>query len=121
MSGGLQVDYLHHDYHSHQDVKNNTFFILFPLQFKTLLCSCNTLDEDLHNLDVEICSFELVLQTAGWKVVGSNPSRVIWDFSALTGSYPELGVLWVQWEGWDHTAELHPHCGCVLEGVNLIT
>ena len=82
---------------------------------------CNTLDEDLHTLDAEICSFESVLQTAGWKVVGSNPIRVMWDFSALTGSYPELGVLWVQWEGWDHTAELPPHCGCVFEGVNLIT
>ena len=34
---------------------------------------CNTLDEDLHTLDVEICSFESVLQTSGWQVVGSNP------------------------------------------------
>ena len=35
------------------------------------------------------------------------------DFSALAGSYPELGVLWAQWEGWNHTSELHPLHGCV--------
>ena len=40
--------------------------------------------------------------------------------SALAGSYPELGVLWAQWEGWNHTAELHPLHGCVFEGVALI-
>ena len=43
------------------------------------------------------------------------------DFSALAGSYPELGVLWAQWEGWNHTAELHPLHGCVFEGVALDT
>ena len=26
-----------------------------------------------------------------------------------------------QWEGWNHTAELHPLNGCVFEGVALIT
>ena len=31
------------------------------------------------------------------------------DFSALAGSYPELGVLWAQLEGWNHTAELFNH------------
>ena len=44
-------------------------------------------------------------------------SSVMWDFSALAGSYPELGVLWVQWEGWDHTAELHPLHARVFESV----
>ena len=60
-------------------------------------------------------------RTTGRKVWGSNPIRVKWDFSALAGSYPELGVLWAQWEGWNHTAELHPLHGCVFEGVALIT
>ena len=39
---------------------------------------------------------------------------VMWNFSALTGSYPAMGVLWAQWEGWDQTAELHE---CVFEQV----
>ena len=26
----------------------------------------------------------------------------------LGGFDPDLEVLWAQWEGWDHTAELHP-------------
>ena len=63
----------------------------------------------------------LAHQTLGRKVWGSNPIRVMWDFSALAGSYPELGVLWAQWEGWNHTAELHPLHGYVFEGVALIT
>ena len=62
----------------------------------------------------------LARRTVGRKVWGSNPIRVMWDFSALAGSYPELGVLWAQWEGWNHTAELHPLNGCVFEGVALI-
>ena len=62
----------------------------------------------------------LACQTVGRKAWGSNPIRVMWDFSALAGSYPELGVLWAQWEGWNHTAELHPLNGCVFEGVALI-
>ena len=62
----------------------------------------------------------LARRTVGRKVWGSNPIRVMWDFSALAGSYPELGVLWAQWEGWNHTAELHPLHGCVFEGVALI-
>ena len=37
------------------------------------------------------------------------------------GPGPELGVLWAQWEGWNHTAELHPLNGCIFEGVALIT
>ena len=56
----------------------------------------------------------LARRTVSRKVWGSNPIRVMWDFSALAGSYPELGVLWAQWEGWNHTAELHPLHGCVL-------
>ena len=63
----------------------------------------------------------LARRTVGRKVWGLNPIRVMWDFSALAGSYPELGVLWAQWEGWNHTAELHPLHGCVFEGVALIT
>ena len=63
----------------------------------------------------------LARRTVGRKAWGSNPIRVMWDFSALAGSYPELGVLWAQWEGWNHTAEFHPLHGCVFEGVALIT
>ena len=56
----------------------------------------------------------------GRKVVSSNPTRVMWDFSLLTGSFPELGVLWAQWEGWD-TAELHSLHECVFgDGVKLV-
>ena len=51
---------------------------------------------------------------ASRKVLGSNPIKLMRDFSALAGSYPELGVLCAQWEGWNHTAELHPLHGCVL-------
>ena len=63
----------------------------------------------------------LALRTVGRKVWGSNPIRVMRDFSALASSYPELGVLRAQWEGWNHTAELHPFHGCIFEGVALIT
>ena len=34
---------------------------------------------------------------------------------------PRAGSVWAQWEGWNHTAELHPLNGCVFEGVALIT
>ena len=54
------------------------------------------------------------------KIWGSNPIRVMWDFSALAGSCLELGVLWAQWEGWNHTAQLHPLHRCIFEGVSLI-
>ena len=36
----------------------------------------------------------LRLPAAGGKVVGSNPIAVMWDCSTLTGSCPELSVLW---------------------------
>ena len=69
-----------------------------------------------------LVAYWLVLRTAGQKVLGSNPIRVMWDFSALTSSYPEPGVPWAQQEGWDHTAELHPLHRCVfIKGVALIT
>ena len=74
----------------------------------------------VHHFKAPVAQW-LARRTVGWKVWGSNPIRVMWDFSALAGSYPELGVLWVQWEGWNHTAELHPLHGCVFEGVALIT
>ena len=57
----------------------------------------------------------------GSEGLGLNPIRVMWDFYALAGSYPELGVLWAKWEGWNHSAELHPLHGCVFGGVALIT
>ena len=41
---------------------------------------------------------------------------VMCDFSALAGSYPEMGVLWPQWGGWNHTLQ-----GCVFKSVALIT
>ena len=63
----------------------------------------------------------LARRTVGRKVLGSNPIRVMWDFSALVASYPELGVLWAQWEGWNHTAELQPLRGSVFQSVALIT
>ena len=59
--------------------------------------------------------------TVGWKALGSNPMRLTWDFSALAGSYPELGVLWAQWESWNHTAKFHPLHGYIFESVALIT
>ena len=34
-----------------------------------------------------------------------------------TGAYQELGVLYAQWEGWNHTAELHPLHGICLWGI----
>ena len=49
--------------------------------------------------------------------LGFESYQVMWDFSALAGSYSELGVLWAQWEDWNHTAELHPLHGCVFEQV----
>ena len=51
----------------------------------------------------------------------SYQSHVGLFFLILAGFYPELGVLWAQWEGWNHTAELHPLHGCVFKGVALIT
>ena len=57
----------------------------------------------------------LVLWTVVWKDSGLtlNPVRGMWDFSARTGFYPELGVLWAQWEGSDHAAELRLLQGCI--------
>ena len=62
-----------------------------------------------------------MLQAVGWKVLGLNPVRVMWDFSALTGTYPELGVLWALWEGWDCSAKLRALQGCVFERGALTT
>ena len=46
--------------------------------------------------------------------MGSNPIRVIiliWQFLALSGSYPEMGVLNIEREGWvgphSETCPLH--------------
>ena len=77
-------------------------------------------EENTKNFSAPVAQW-LARRTVGRKVWGSNPIRVMWDFSALAGSYPELGVLWAQWVGWNHTAELHPLNGCVFEGVALIT
>ena len=33
----------------------------------------------------------------------------------------KLGVLWAQWEGWNHTTKLYPHHGCFFENVAPIT
>ena len=63
----------------------------------------------------------LAHQTAGWKVLGLIPIRVVWDLSAQAGSYPELGVLCALWEGRNHAAELHPLHGYIFESVALIT
>ena len=30
--------------------------------------------------------------------LGFESIRVMWDFSPLAGSFPELGVLWAQWK-----------------------
>ena len=72
----------------------------------------------LFNIAADVIDLRTV---ASRKVLGSNPIKLMWDFSALGGSYPELGVLWAQWEGWNHAAELHPLNGYVFEGVALIT
>ena len=39
------------------------------------------------------CSAVVSAWTVGQKVLGSNPIRVMWDFSALAGSYPEVGEI----------------------------
>ena len=52
---------------------------------------------------------------------GLNPTGVMWEFSALTVSYLELGVLRAQWKGSAHRAEHHPLCGCVHWGVTVTT
>ena len=67
-------------------------------------------------------AYWLARRTAGRKVLGSNPIRLMWpDYSALAGSYPDLGVLWAQREGRNHTAELHSLHGCVFKSVALTT
>ena len=53
------------------------------------------------------CSAVVSAWTVGQKVLGSNPIRVMWDFSALAGSYPVQGVLWAQWDGWNLTSRMH--------------
>ena len=57
----------------------------------------------------------IVLWNASLKVAGLNPIRLMWKLSDLTGCYPELEVLCVQQQDWDHTAPLHPlqHQGLV--------
>ena len=47
--------------------------------------------------------------------MGSNPIRIMWDFSALTSSCVEQGMLWIQW-----TAELHPFHGYISEDVGQV-
>ena len=61
----------------------------------------------------------LARRTVGRKVWGSNPISHVGFFSPGQ-LLPELGVLWAQWECWNHIAELHPLHGCVFEGVALI-
>ena len=61
------------------------------------------------------------IQNVGCIAVCLKPISVTWDFSALTSSYPVLGVLWTQWEGLDHTAELGQFNRCMLESVPLTT
>ena len=39
-------------------------------------------------------------------------------FSALIGCRRELGVLWIQWEGWDHTYECPQLHGRLFDGVS---
>ncbi len=96
-----------------------TFFFLFVLFFFFSVSFLSSIPT-LCYVPAPVAQW-LARRTVGRKVWGSNPIRVMWDFSALAGSYPELGVLWAQWEGWNHTAELHPLNGCVFEGVALIT
>ena len=46
----------------------------------------------------------IVLQNAGQTGADSIPILVmtfVVVFVPACGSYPELGVLWAQWEGWD--------------------
>ncbi len=103
------------------NMSTNEYYIL--CLFRTDLKVASYLPSPPHNkypLTPAPVAQWLARRTVGRKVWGSNPIRVMWDFSALAGSYPELGVLWAQWEGWNHTAELHPLNGCVFEGVALI-
>ena len=101
----------------------DSVYVWRPNCLSSVLISVSRLfipDEDIIIQPAPVAQW-LACRTVGRKVWGSNPIRVMWDFSALAGSYPELGVLWAQWEGWNHTAELHPLNGCVFEGVVLIT
>ena len=41
--------------------------------------------------------------TSDQRIMGLSLIWVMWVFSALTGCYPELGVLQPQWESWDHS------------------
>ena len=86
--------------------------------FKILTGTCTAPNLFSSIILIHTSAFSQPAPVAQWL---ANPIRVMWDFSALAGSYPELGVLWAQWEGWNHTAELHPLHGCVFEGVALIT
>ena len=52
---------------------------------------------------------------------GFDPHKSHRVFSDPGRLLPRVGVLWAQWEDWDHTVELHPLYGCECESVAQIT
>ena len=89
-----------------------------PLQKSAPLSEVTNLTKEL-NAPAPVAQW-LARRTVGRKVWGSNPISHV-GFFGPGRLLPELGVLWAQWEGWNHTAELHPLNGCVFEDVALIT
>lgn len=52
-----------------------------------------------------------VAGASGWRLGVMCYNLTIWECLAMTDAH-KLGVLWAQWEGWDHKAKLWPlHAG----------
>ena len=100
----LQICFVGQAGADYRDLKSKHFGLKYPVD----------IIQSLRSAPAPVARW-LAHQTAGWKVLGLNPVRV------MAGSYPELGVLWAQWEGRNHSAELHPLHGYIFESVALIT
>ena len=64
---------------------------------------------------VVVCTLDCGSEGLGFKSHQSHEG-----FFSSSWLLPRAEVQWAQWEGWDHTSELHPLHGCVFD-VALIT
>ena len=83
-------------------------------------CEAEVLIKHYRSYEAEVLVKMLPAPVVQWLQSRAVILLVAWGFSALTGSYPELAVLWAQWEGWDHRADLYPLYTGVSEDVVLI-
>ena len=68
--------------------------VIFVLDVFFGCCCCFYSEVPLKQTGSPQHSGHCFKQWVGWQVMSLKPVRAMWDFSATTGSYPELAVLW---------------------------